>query len=211
MRKFLALIILLAVSATAQAQYATVPIASRAGCRIKLDNEKLTPAQSAILMQDVGGEDMSAQWKNARGWRTAGISMIAGGGGLAVVGAGTALLGAMISMTGAAVGATAGAVAGSIGGKDTAQQTASSAAQKGADAGKPYMTAGLIIAAVGIGVQIAGIPITVVNSTRMSRLIDRYNDSVLPSPELLPESELAPEVQLSFCATGNGVGITLNF
>lgn len=209
MKKFLFVFILLAVSVAAQAQYATETIAKRAGCTIKMDGQKLSKAECEQLLSDINGEDYSADWAKARGWRAAGISMISAGAGIAAVGVTTFLIGALTSMVGATVGATAGAVVGSVGGQETAQETASSAAQNGAQAGKPYMTAGLIITAVGAGVHIAGIPITVVNCTKMSKLVDKYNESLLPIEEPIPEP--APELLLSFGATPSGIGLSLSF
>ena len=209
MKKFLFVIILTAVSVAAQAQYATEPIAKRAGSTIKMDGQKLSKAECEHLLADIDGEDYSADWAKARGWRAAGISMISAGAGIAAVGAGTFLVGALTSMVGAAVGATTGAIVGSIGGQESAQETASTAAQNGADAGRPYMTAGLIMTAVGAAINIAGIPITAVNCTKMSKLVDKYNESHLPVEEPLPEP--APEVLLSFGATRNGIGLSLRF
>ena len=57
---------------------------------------------------------------------------------------------------------------------------------------------------LGLGVHIAGIPLTVVNSVKMSKLVDRYNES-------LPEPEPAPQMELSFGPTINGVGLRLSF
>lgn len=211
MRKLLFVLILAAVSFAAQAQYATVPAAKRVGCRIKLDDQKLTPAQSALLMSDIAGEDYSPDWCKARGWRAAGISMISGGAVLAVGGAVTAMVGLLTSALGAGIGAATGAIVGSIGGEEAAQEAGSQGAQQGAEAGVPITTAGLIIMGVGTGIHIAGVPITVVNSVKMSRLVDKYNESVLPNPELIPDEEPVPEVQLSLAGTRNGIGLCINF
>ena len=116
----------------------------------------------------------------------------------------TVLIGALTSALGATMGAVAGATVGSIGGEEQANQSASEAAQKGADAGKPIITGGLIAMGLGLGVHIAGIPLTVVNSVKMSKLVDRYNES-------LPEPEPAPQMELSFGPTINGVGLRLSF
>ncbi len=159
-------------------------------------------------MSNIDGEDYSAQWAKARGWRTAGISMIAGGGAIAAGGAITVLIGALTSALGATVGAVAGATVGSIGGEEQAQQSASEAAQKGADAGKPIINGGLIAMGLGFAAHIAGIPLTVVNSVKMSKLVDKYNESL---PATMPETEPAPEMELSFGATRNGVGLCLTF
>lgn len=203
-KKLVSVIILLVVALSAYAQYATPSLAERKGCTIKIDGEKLSHQEANLLMSDIDGEDYSADWAKARGWRTAGISMIAGGGAIAAGGVMTVLIGALTSALGATIGAAAGATVGSIGGEEQAQQSASEAAQKGADAGKPIITGGLIAMGVGLATHVAGIPLTVVNSVKMSKLVDRYNES-------LPEPEPAPEIELSFGATRNGVGLCLNF
>ncbi|MBR5403171.1 MAG: hypothetical protein IK113_02985 [Bacteroidales bacterium] len=215
MKKIASVIILLVVAVSAYAQYATPALAERKGCTIKIDGEKLSHQEANLLMSNIDGEDYSAQWAKARGWRTAGISMIAGGGAIAAGGAMAVLIGALTSALGATVGAVAGATVGSIGatvgsigGEEQAQQSASEAAQKGADAGKPIINGGIIAMGLGLATHIAGIPLTVVNSVKMSKLVDKYNESL---PATMPETEPAPEMELSFGATRNGVGLCLTF
>lgn len=204
MKKIVSVLILLVVAVSAYAQYATPALAERKGCTIKIDGERLSHQEANLLMSNIDGEDYSADWAKARGWRTAGISMIAGGGAIAAGGVMTVLIGALTSALGATIGAAAGATVGSIGGEEQAQQSASEAAQKGADAGKPIITGGLIAMGVGLATHVAGIPLTVVNSVKMSKLVDKYNES-------LPEPQPAPEIELSFGATRNGVGLCLSF
>lgn len=206
MKKFFTVLVLLVVAVSAHAQYATPALAERKGCTIKIDGEKLSHQEANLLMSNIDGEDYSAQWAKARGWRTAGISMIAGGGAIAAGGAITVLIGALTSALGATVGAVAGATVGSIGGEEQAQQSASEAAQKGADAGKPIINGGLIAMGLGFAAHIAGIPLIVVNSVKMSKLVDKYNES-LPAAEPQP----VPEMELSFGATRNGIGLCLSF
>ena len=206
MKKIFTVLVLLAAAVSAYAQYATPALAERKGCTIKIDGEKLSHQEANLLMSNIDGEDYSAQWAKARGWRTAGISMIAGGGAIAAGGAMTVLIGALTSALGATVGAVAGATVGSIGGEEQAQQSASEAAQKGADAGKPIINGGLIAMGLGLATHIAGIPLTVVNSVKMSKLVDKYNES-LPAAEPQP----VPEMELSFGATRNGIGLCLSF
>lgn len=204
MKKIITVLVLLAAAVSAYAQYATPALAERKGCTIKIDGEKLSHQEANLLMSNIDGEDYSGEWARARGWRTAGISMIAGGGAIAAGGVMTVLIGALTSALGATIGGATGAIVGSIGGEEQANQSASEAAQKGADAGKPIITGGLIAMGLGLGVHIAGIPLTVVNSVKMSKLVDRYNES-------LPEPEPAPEMDLSFGPTINGVGLRLSF
>ena len=204
MKRIITVLVLLVATVSAYAQYANPALAERKGCTIKIDGEKLSHQEANILMSNIDGEDYSGEWARARGWRTAGISMIAGGGAIAAGGAMTVLICALTSALGATMGAVAGATVGSIGGEEQANQSASEAAQKGADAGKPIITGGLIAMGLGLGVHIAGIPLTVVNSVKMSKLVDRYNES-------LPEPEPAPQMELSFGPTCNGVGLRLSF
>lgn len=208
MKKIASVIILLVVAVSAYAQYATPALAERKGCTIKIGDQKLSKTEADILMSNIDGEDYSADWAKARGWRTAGISMIVGGGAIAAGGAMAVLIGALTSALGATVGAVAGATVGSIGGEEQAQQSASEAAQKGADAGKPIINGGIIAMGLGLATHIAGIPLTVVNSVKMSKLVDKYNESL---PATMPETEPAPEMELSFGATRNGVGLCLTF
>ena len=196
--------VLLVATVSAYAQYANPALAERKGCNIKIDGQKLSQQEANILMSNIDGEDYSGEWARARGWRTAGISMIAGGGAIAAGGAMTVLIGALTSALGATMGAVAGATVGSIGGEEQANQSASEAAQKGADAGKPIRTGGLKAMHLGLCVLLGGSTATVVNSVKMSKLVDRYNES-------LPEPEPAPQMELSFGPTCNGVGLRLSF
>lgn len=206
MKKIIIVLVLLAMAVSAHAQYATTSLAERKGGSIKIDDYKLSQAEALDLMSNIGGEDYSEQWIKARGGRTAGIAMMAGGGGVTVVGLTTVLIGAVTSMFGATGGAIAGTMVGSIGGQETATQTGQEAAQKGAQAGVPIMNTGGIIALVGFVTSIAGIPVTVVNCKKMSSLVDKYNESLTA-----PEKEPRGDVLLSFGATANGVGLRLTF
>lgn len=206
MKKIFSILVFLAMAVSAYAQYATPALAERKGCTIKIDGEKLSNHEAELLMKSIAGEDYSAQWAKARGWRTAGIAMMAGGGAIAAGGAVTVLIGVLTSALGATVGAVAGATVGSIGGEEQAQQSASEAAHKGADAGKPIINGGLIAMGLGLATHIAGIPLTVVNSVRMSKLVDMYNEANEPS-----EPKESGEVLLSFGTTRNGVGLCLSF
>ena len=205
MKKVVLVFVLMMVAAVAaNAQYATPEIAKRVGCTIKLDGNKLSRDAAVDLVRDINGENFSEVWCKARGLRTTGIVMISAGAGVAVAGLATAFVGLLVSAVGAAAGGATGAIVGSVGGEDQAQKTASEAAQNGAQAGVPIVHGGLIAAALGTGVSIAGIPITAMNSTRMSRIVDKYNEWQAPQQE-------EPAIVLSFGSTQNGVGLRLNF
>ena len=203
MKKLLAILVFITACVSLNAQYATPQIAKRAGCTIKLDGEKLSREDAVELLRDIDGEDYSAEWCNARGWRTAGIVMMSAGGAVAVAGASTALTGVLVSIFGAAVGGVTGAIVGSVGGSESAQKTGSEAAESGAKAGVPLINTGLVIGAVGAVVAIAGIPITVVNCKRMTGIVDKYNSA--------QAEDAAPAAELTFGPTSNGVGLSLRF
>lgn len=203
MKKLLAILVFITACVSLNAQYATPQVAKRAGCTIKLDGEKLSREDAVELLRDIDGEDYSAEWCNASGWRTAGIVMMSAGGAVAVAGAATALTGALVSIFGAAVGGATGAIVGSVGGSESAQKTGSEAAESGAKAGVPLINTGLVIGAVGTAAAIAGIPITVVNCKRMTGIVDKYNAA--------QAEDAAPAAELTFGPTSNGVGLSLRF
>lgn len=206
MKKLLAILVFITACVSLNAQYATPQIAKRAGCTIKLDGEKLSREEAVELLRDIDGEDYSAEWCNARGWRTAGIVMMSAGGAVAVAGASTALTGALVSIFGAVVGGATGAIVGSVGGSDSAQKTGGEAAESGAKAGVPLINTGLVIGAVGAVAAIAGIPITVVNCKRMTGIVDKYN-----AAQTSPAESAVPAAELTFGPTSNGVGLSLRF
>ena len=204
MKKLLAILVFITACVSLNAQYATPQIAKRAGCTIKLDGEKLSREEAVELLRNIDGQDYSAEWCNARGWRTAGIVMMSAGGAVALCGIVTAGAGALVSAAGAVAGGVTGAIVGSMGGgSDSAQKTGSEAAESGAKAGVPLINTGLVIGAVGTAAAIAGIPITVVNCKRMTGIVDKYNSAQAESA--------APAAELTFGPTCNGVGLSLRF
>lgn len=195
MKRLMVVFALLLVSLAASAQYAEGGALRRSGATIRVDDQKLTAFERDALLNEIGGADLVEAWSKARGGRTAGIWLTAGGGTLAAAGLVTTLVGGMASVGGALVGATAGALVGSVGGN--ASETASQAASKGAEAGVPIMTAGTIIMVAGAASLAAGIPILIVNNNRLNGIVDNCNQ--------------ARAAQLSFAATSNGIGLTLRF
>jgi len=196
MKKILAIIGLFLLTVCAYAQYVPEHVAKRSGCTIKLDGQKLSPAQALELVSDIDGEDYSAQWKKARGWRTGGIVMVSVGGVAFAGGTTFFLAGVMITATGAIVGGAVGAIGG--------QDSANSAANKGAKAGVPYMIGGLSAAAVGVALLGGGIPLIVVNCKKMDKIVGQYNEMYVPAPE-------TTDVEFTFGGTPNGIGLCLNF
>ena len=198
MKRLFLILVLLAVAVSASGQYVQGPL-KRVGGTLKSPSGKLTKEELAQVLQDIDGQDCTAEWKKAKGWRGAGVGLIAGGSVMGVGGLGLFMVGALTSAVGGAVGATAGAVAGSIGGKESSQSAAQQGAQQGVSAGKGLMTAGVIVTGVGVACTLAGIPLVIVNCTRMSHLADRYNAS--HGEEGTLEVSLVP----------GGVGLTYSF
>jgi len=124
--------------------------------------------------------------------------MIAGGSTVAVVGAGFVVVYGLAAVLGIAIGASAEAMAGG----DGSQAADSISAEI-----EPYIVGGTAAMFIGAGTAIAGIPVTVVNCRKMTKIVNRYNDSVTETSI----SEPSPEVTLSFGPTRSGVGVALNF
>lgn len=194
-------LMLLAWGASAQIADTTyVSMLKRTGARMKLDGVRLSKVEQQQLLSDIGGVDYNDAWNKARGWRTAGISMMAAGSAVALFGAGYTMVYSLAGLFGIVIGAgTAAVVTGAVGGdSDAAAQGA--ADNVSAEIG-PHITGGLITTFVGAGTAIAGIPITVVNCRKMSKIVDEYNNIHNP----------APAAELTFGPTRNGVGLALNF
>lgn len=208
MKKLIVSIILMFLACGAYAQIAdttvisteTIGVLKRAGGGMKVDKVRLSREERQILLSDIGGIDYNADWNKAKGWRAAGISMIAGGSAVAVVGLGYFMGAAVAGMLGIVIGAgTAAVVTGAVGGDSNAaaQETSNNVSNEVS----PHIAAGLIILTVGAGTAAAGIPITIVNCKRLSNIVDEYN--AIHNP--------APEASLSFGPTRNGIGLALNF
>lgn len=173
-------------------------LAARKGGRIALDGNRLRKDATIALLADVDGENLYPAWHKAKAWRGAGIGMIAGGSTVAVVGAGFVVVYGLAAVLGIAIGASAEAMAGG----DGSQAADSISAEI-----EPYIVGGTAAMFIGAGTAIAGIPVTVVNCRKMTKIVHRYNDSVTETS--LPEP--SPEVTLSFGPTRSGVGVALNF
>ena len=187
MKRIVSLLVLLFLCVAAQAQFADGPYVRRGG-HLKGTNGKLSKAETAAVLSQLGGEDMTAKWNQANGWRKAGIWMMAGGSATAVGGAVLFLVGATVSIIGGATGAVVG---GMVGGEEGASQ----GADQGVQAGEPYMTAGAIVTVAGLATATAGIPILIVNCSKMNGIVRTCNDTV----------------QLSLASGPNGMGLRLSF
>ncbi len=190
MKRILIALILMLLSLGAWAQYADTGTVTRTGTRIKVDGVKLSPEDQAAMLADINGTDYNPAWDKAKAGRTTGMALTLGGGVAALGGSTVLLLGLTTSVFGAAIGATVG----SIGGQESAQQTA----QKGAYAGKPYITAGLVAAGLGVAAMGAGIPMLVVNNRKLNVIVNDCNSG-------------RPAAQLTMGPTANGFGLALQF
>ena len=206
MKKWLFTIALMLLAWGASAQIADTTYAGvlkRTGARMKLDGVRLSRVEQQQLLSDIGGVDYNDAWNKARGWRTAGISMMAGGSAVAVAGFGYAMVYAIAGMMGIVIGGGTAAVAtGMVGGDSNA--AAQDVANNVSSEFGPHISGGLIVSLVGAGTVAAGIPITVVNCRKMSKIVDEYNDIYNPAPA-------APEATLTFGPTRSGVGFALKF
>ena len=195
MRKFIFSLILLLLGVSAYGQYidstAVNHVLKRRGSALRLDGQRLSRADQMILLSDIDGVDYTEAWKKARGWRAAGIGMISGGSALAVFGVGYTFVYLIAGMMGVAIGATASAMVGGDGNE---------AAEEISNDIEPYINAGLIMTGVGIGTAVAGIPVTAVNSHKMSKIVKQYN-----------ATQSAPAAEVTFGPTASGVGFAINF
>ena len=193
MKRWMLILFFLTLSLAASAQYI-----NRKGGNLVQDGQKLSKEEAQTLLSDINGTDYNAVWKDYNGWRKTGLGLTIGGG-VAIVGGFTSfLMGTLVSVVGVAVGATAGAIGGSEG--------AQAGAEAGAKAGVPLMTGGAIAAGVGAAALGAGIPVLVVNSRRMNRIVREYN-STLPEP--VPAED--PVVEVAFGPAPSGIGLTISF
>jgi hypothetical protein len=191
MKRIIISLILMTISLGAWAQYAGTGTIKRVGSHIEMNGEKLSPEAQSTLLSNIGGQDYYADWEKARKGRSTGMGLTIGGGSAVVVG-GAALV---VGLTASAVGAATGGIVGSIGGQESAQQ----AAEEGAKAGDPIITGGLIASALGVAAMGAGIPKIVKNVKKLNGIVNTYNNGGQPS------------AQVSFGATGNGIGLALRF
>lgn len=202
MKKFVLALVLLTACAAAYAQYLPIPEgqAKRIGSKIRIDGQKLTPEQQTLLLQDIDGVDYTRKWNNARLTRNWGIGLTAAGGTVAVVGAGGTLVMVLAAAFGVAIGAGAGAVVGSVGGEETASDTASEAANNIAEEMGPKIAAWMGVTGVGLVSTAVGIPLWVVGSSKMGKIVKTYNGSARHS-----------DSGLYFGPTASGAGLAFVF
>ena len=167
MKRLICTLVFLALAVGAYAQYIPDGTLKRHGCGMRMDRQKLTKEQQAIILQDIDGVDYTKQWKTARNWRAAGIAMTAGGAGVAVVGVGMGFVYIFAEVLGIALAAPIA----SIGGEDGAQE----AADNINDQMSPYIAASFAAAGLGAVTSVAGIPIIVVNCKKMNKIVKAYN------------------------------------
>ena len=191
------MLLLLAFSVAASAQYADGGTLKRAGGKIKLDGRKLTAEEQTLLLSDIGGIDYNEAWNQAARRRRVGNTLtIAGSAGI-VLGAATTVVGALTSALGAVAGAVGGAMVGSIAGEEAAQDAANEGAEAGAKAGDPIVAAGVITTGVGVAALATGIPLLAGGCKRMNRIVAGANQ--------------ARGGELSLGPTPGGFGLTYRF
>ena len=214
MKKLLLALALMTACFAASAQYLPVGVAKRSGGHIKIDGERLTTEQQALFLSDINGQDFTAQWKKNNSWRKTGIWLTSVGGAAVVGGLGTTLIGAVAMIFGVAIGAsTAAVVAGTASGGDeqASSDAANEAANNAAEGIAPIMNTGLAITAVGTVSMVAGIPMIVVNCSKMNKIVKAHNNSL--ALESSPELSLSPAIAYE-PASGSiapGIGLKLNF
>ncbi|MBP3203033.1 MAG: hypothetical protein J6M31_05435 [Bacteroidales bacterium] len=185
MKKLLLFLLLSVFCLNVRAQYVSGAGELRDSSLVVQDNNKVVQNSYKVLQDS---------YKVAQDWRTAGIVMTAAGGAVGVAGGMTFMLGTFTSVMGATAGAVGGAIVGSVGGKESGQQAAGQAAQNGVKAGKPFITGGLIAAAVGLSTLAAGIPLIVVHNRRMHSIKEQMSVA-----------------DVAFGPTQGGIGLSVRF
>ena len=200
MKKIILALILLTACAAAYGQYIPEGTAKRHGSSIRIDGQKLTPAQQNLLLSDIDGIDYTRTWKNANLTRKWGIGLTAAGGTVAVVGAGGTLVMVIATALGVVIGAGAGAVVGSVGGEETASETASQAANNVAEEMGPKIAAWSAVMGVGVVSTAVGIPLWVAGSKKMGKIVKTYNGTARHA-----------DSGLYFGPTASGAGLAYRF
>ena len=198
MKKFFVLLFSLAVlsSVGASAQTAAFPDGTsfgRKGTRLTVDGVKLDKETQVLVLSNVGGEDLNAEWKKYSNLRNTGLGLTIGGPVVTVFGAGYTFVYLIADIFGVAFGAVA---AGSVGGEDSAQE----AAQNVSDQIEPYINAGLAITGVGIVTTVTGIVLLTTGSHKLRKTVNYINDK-----------GVSRNISFDFGAAPSGLGLTMTF
>lgn len=177
MKKLFLAIILLAACYAAYAQYLPIPEGTmkRSGSHMKINGQKLSIEQQALVLQDIDGKDYTKDWKKADLTRKWGTGLTIGGGTVAVVGACGTMVMVIATALGVVFGASAGAVVGSVGGEETASETASEAANNVAEKMSPQIVAWTAVTGAGLVTTAVGIPLWVSGGKKMNKIVKAYN------------------------------------
>lgn len=175
MKKIILALVLLTACAAAYAQYIPDGTAKRVGSKIRIDGQKLTKEQQLVLLSDIDGKDYTRDWNKGRITRGWGMGLTIGGGTVAVVGACGTMIMLVATAFGVAIGAGTGAIVGSIGGEEAASETASEAANNVAEEMTPIINALATVTGVGVVSTAVGIPLWVVGSKKMGKIVKTYN------------------------------------
>ena len=162
---------------------------------MRLDGLDLTREEQALILSDINGQDLNADWAKLRKNRALGEGLIIGGAATAGTGAlvfvGTGVVWVLVAAIG---GGLAGALSG--GDSDAAQNAVDNVSESFA----PWFIGSGVATGLGVAAVGAGIPIKVINSKKMDAIVDEWNNGKGGS-----------EVSVNFGAAPSGVGFTLNF
>lgn len=181
MKRIVILLLSLAFSVAASAQYASAPqgYLETRGAKVFCNGQRLSPDQAAVIFSDMGGVDRSADYLKYRKGYRAGV-------GLAVGGASAIMLGSLLYTTSAVAALVVG----------IPMAFAGEPMPIGIDIG---LYGGVSMAAAGLAVMIAGIPTAVVYQGRIKDMAAACNTS----------SAFSPSVTVG--PTRSGLGLALNF
>ena len=200
MKRWIITLVFLALAAgSAYAQYIPEGTVKRKGSGMKVEKQKLDWNQQAYILSDIDGQDLTAEWIKARKLRGWGIGLTTGGATVTVVGACATVVVGLVTALGVAFGAGAGALVGSVGGEEQAQESANEAAQQVADDMAPILNTCLIATGAGVVTTAVGIPLWVIGSKKMNRIVKAYNAG--------PTIAYSPATH----SVTPGVGVTINF
>ena len=218
MKPFLLLLLLACLPMRAYAQDtrddASVPDTSRVLLQrrlghLRMDKNRLTDDEKVWILSNIDGVDCNAEWDALRHKRNIGAGMVIGGYSVATVTAAAAFVYLFAGVLGGAIAAVITC------GNEEATQNATE---------EPVNTAGALglVCLGSAAVGTAGLPLLIVNSRKMSKIVAGYNSAsqynTLPVSDtrtmtvsLIPATR--PGIQNPSGQSGNfiGLGVGLNF
>ena len=154
----------------------------RKGTRIAIDSVKLDKAGTLLLLEQAGGPQLATDWEKAVSLRHWGIGLTAGGFTLAAAGY-------LYCVTMAVGGAVASTVV-AVGGEE---------AVKGVwDDMSPQLTAGVVVAGIGLAAGLTGTGLLIAGNSRLRRTVKTLNEPAAPAA-------------LTLGPTPSGIGLALRF